>query len=383
MTQICIVAARRTPHGRFLGSLTKRSAVDLALCAAKPVLEGVAPETVDEVVLGNVVGAGQGMNIARQVAVNLGLPVRTPAYTVNMMCASGMQAVALAAQSIQSGRARVVLCGGTESMSRAPYLLDRARLGYKLGDNTLIDGLLRDGLVDTFSNDHMGLLTDRLAAKYELTRQMQDACAAESHRRYFAAFDGGLYDNEYVAMEELDHDEHARRDSTADILATLKPAFNREGTITAGNASGINDGAAMLLLCDADTAAERKWEPLAVIEDWAAVGCDPAFMGLGPVEATRQLCRQLDCALADFDAIELNEAFAAQTLACLRDLELEGDARVNPEGGAIAIGHPIGATGARLIVHLTHKIAADRSKRALATLCVGGGMGHAMALRAG
>jgi len=293
-----------------------------------------------------------------------------------MMCASGMQAVALAVQAIQAGQANAILCGGTESMSNAPYLLECARAGYKLGDGKLVDALLRDGLMDPLSREHMGGGVERLAKECGVTRADQDTFALRSQRRYFAASEAGRFAAELVVLPELQRDEHPRADTKLEKLATLKPVFDPAGTITAGNASGINDGAAMLVVCDRETARRQHWQPLAVITGTAAVGCAPDRMGLGPVHAIRKLCDRLD----DFDTIEINEAFAAQTLACLKELKLTGDDRVNPDGGAIAVGHPIGASGARLVVHLAHRLAAGQTHRGLAALCVGGGMGIAVAL---
>lgn len=369
MTPIWIVSAKRTPQGKFLGSLAKYSAVDLAVAAGQAAMHGIDPEWIDSVILGNVLGAGLGMNVARQTGVKLGLPISTPAFTVNMMCASGMQAVALGAQAIRAGEARMVLCGGTESMSNAPYLLNRARTGYKLGDGALIDTLLRDGLTDAFSGEHMGLTAERVAERYGVTREAQDNFAAQSQQRVAEAQAAGRYDDEIVALEELAIDEHPRAGTTAEKLSTLKPAFSKTGTVTAGNASGINDGAAMLILCDAEFGRERGLEPMMVITRTAAVGCDPDVMGLGPIFATRKVSSDP----SEFDHVEINEAFAAQSVACLNELGLD-PSRVNPDGGAIALGHPIGASGARLITHLAHR----RPKRGLATLCVGGGMGCAV-----
>lgn len=383
MTRICIVAAKRTPQGKFLGSLAKLSAVDLAVAAGQSALEGIEPAAIEQVIVGNVLSAGQGMNVARQVGVKLGLPIATPAFSVNMMCASGMQAVMLAAQAIRAGDADVVLCGGTESMSNAPYLLPRARAGYKLGDGVLVDSLLRDGLVDAFDDEHMGNTAERLAKQYDLSRIDQDRFAAASQQRYGQAKDAGKFSNEITPVGDLDHDEHARPTTTAESLAGLKPAFRKDGTVTAGNASGINDGAAMLVVCSEAAARKHGWKPLASITAWASAGCDPKVMGLGPVYAVRKLCEQTGKQPSEFDAIELNEAFAAQSLACLKELDLAFDAsHVNRNGGAIALGHPIGASGARLITHLAHQIASGHSQNALATLCVGGGMGAAVAMEA-
>lgn len=380
MARTCIVAARRTPQGRFLGALAKLSAAELAIAAGRSALEKIEPEQIDQVIVGNVLGAGLGMNVARQVGLGLGIPVDRPAYTVNMMCASGMQAVILASQTIAAGEARVVLCGGTESMSGAPFLLDRARSGYRLGDGVLIDTLLRDGLVDPSTGEHMGIAAERLAERFGIDRARQDAFALGSQQKTAEAYAEGRYRDELVPLAELDRDEHPRPDATLNGLAALRPAFKPGGTVTAGNASGINDAAAMLVVCSEQTAADEGWSPLATIRAHASVGCDPQWMGLGPVHATRRLSEQHQLNPADFDAIEINEAFAAQTLACIDELSLD-PGRVNADGGAIALGHPIGASGARLLVHLAHQIAGGRSQRALATLCVGGGMGVAMVLQ--
>jgi acetyl-CoA C-acetyltransferase len=372
MKPIWIVAAKRTPQGRFLGALAKFSAADLGISAGKAVLaeaKKADPAQIDSVIVGNVLGAGLGMNVARQIGIGVGLPVSRPGFTVNMMCASGMQAVRLAMQSIQAGDARMVLCGGTESMSNAPYLLNRARSGYKFGDGVLIDSILCDGLTDAFSHQPMGLTAERLAELYNISREEQDAFAVQSQQRYAAARAAGYFHDEIVPVDKLEQDEPPRPETTAAALSTLKPVFKADGTVTAGNASGINDGAAMLLLCDEARGRECGLEPLAIITASAAVGCEPSLMGLGPVHATRKISRDAN----EFDAIELNEAFAAQSLACIKELNWDA-AKVNPDGGAIALGHPIGASGARLLVHLAHR----RPKRGLATLCVGGGMGCAV-----
>lgn len=373
MQPIWIVAAKRTPQGRFLGALAHRSAVELAVAAGEAALTGLDPACIDMVIVGNVLGAGLGMNVARQVGIRLGLSVSTSAFTVNMMCASGMQAVILAGQSIASGAARMVLCGGTESMSNAPHLLPRARTGYKLGDGVLIDCLLRDGLVDAFSDEHMGLTAERLAARYEISREAQDRYAARSQQRYAEARDAGHFDDEIVPVDGVTQDEHPRSNTTAEALAKLSPVFQTDGTVTAGNASGLNDGAAMLVVCDEETGRERGLLPLMIITGSAAVGCEPSLMGIGPVYATRRICHDLKQEISAFDHIELNEAYAAQALACIEELGLDAD-KVNSDGGAIALGHPIGASGARLLVHLAQR----QPQRGLATLCVGGGMGCAV-----
>lgn len=378
MKTVWIVAARRTPQGRFLGGLAKLSAVDLALAAGRGALEGIDSSRIDSVIVGNVLAAGLGMNIARQIGVRLGLPESTPAFSVNMMCASGMQAAVLAFQAIQSGAARMVLCGGTESMSQAPYLLKRARSGYKFGNGELVDSILSEGLIDSFSQEHMGLTAERVAERCQISRQAQDEFAATSQQRYAAARKAGHFDREIVPVDTLTCDEHPRPETTVAVLAALKPAFRSittgpgvTGTVTAGNSSGLNDGAAMLVLCDEATGRECGLQPLMIMTRTAAVGCDPALMGLGPVFATRKVSSDP----SEFDHVELNEAFAAQAVACVRELGLD-EQRVNPNGGAIALGHPLGASGARLLVHLAHR----QPKRGLATLCVGGGMGCAVVL---
>jgi acetyl-CoA C-acetyltransferase len=372
MKPVWIVSAKRTVQGRFLGKLAKCSAVELGVIAGKAAIEGIDRSLIDSVIIGNVLGAGLGMNVARQVGMGVGLPVNVPAFTVNMMCASGMQAVMLAAQSIQNGSAKMVLCGGTESMSNAPYLLGRARSGYKFGDGVLMDSILRDGLTDVFKNEHMGLTAERIASLYNISRVAQDEFALKSHQRYAAAHAAGHFAAELVSVNNLDQDEQARPDSTLETLSGLKPVFDAAGKVTAGNSSGINDGAAMLVLCDEEWGRQHGLKPLMVITASVSVGCDPALMGLGPVHATRKVTNNV----VEFDMIELNEAFAAQSLACIQELKLD-ESKVNPDGGAIAMGHPIGASGARLLVHLAHR----QPRCGLATLCVGGGMGCAVVVR--
>ena len=378
MTEVVVVAAKRTPFGRFLGSLTELSAVDLACEAANAVLSELDRKQIDLVVLGNVLSAGLGMNIARQVSVRLGLPIETSSFTVNMMCASGLHAVLLAAQAIRSGDAQAVLCGGAESMSNAPYLLTKARRGYKLGDGTLVDSLLHDGLIDSFDQLHMGQSVETLACEFQIPRLEQDEFAARSQARFSAAVHARLFDQELVPVGNLKQDEHPRADTTIEKLTTLKPAFTPSGTVTAGNASGINDGAAMLVVASDTFASQQGWPVLARLAGGTTEGCDPARMGLGPVHAIRKLSRNHGWNIDQFDRIEINEAFAVQVLACQRELNLKTD-RVNVNGGAIAVGHPIGASGARLAVHLAHAIASGEIRQGLAALCVGGGMGIAAA----
>ena len=379
MTKLFIVGAKRTPQGRLLGAFVKRSAADLAKEAGNEILKTIAPGDLDQVIMGNVISAGQGMNIARQIGLGLGLPLDRHACTVNMMCGSGMQSVILACQAILAGDANAILCGGTESMSRAPYLLDRARGGYKLGDGVLMDSILRDGLTDPSSGKHMGLTMEALGSQCKIDRQLQDIFALQSQQKYAAAQTRGAFTDEIVPVDNVAHDEHPRPDVTLEKLSAMKPVFKPDGTITPGNASGINDGAALLVVCNETMLARKGWIPLARIAGWSTVGCDPEQVGLGPVYATHKLCQKLAITTDVFDAIEINEAFAVQTLACIKELNLKTD-RVNPNGGGISLGHPIGASGARLLVHLAHRIARQEIGKALATLCVGGGMGTAVML---
>lgn len=378
VTEVVIVAAKRTPFGRFLGGLADLNAVDLACAAAEAALQNLDRSLIDSVIIGNVLSAGQGMNLARQVGVRLGLPLEVPAYTVNMMCASGLQSILLAAQAIRAGDAQAVLCGGTESMSNAPYLLQKGRRGYKMGDGTLIDSLLHDGLIDSFDHRHMGVSVEKLAEEFQISRAAQDEFALRSQKLYAAAVVAKTFAEEMIPVGSVTQDEHPRADTVVEKLATLKPAFSPAGTVTAGNASGINDGAAMLVVCDSTFARDQNWPILARLTAGTAQGCDPARMGLGPVHAFRKLCRKHELNLDQFDQIEINEAFAAQALACQKELQLDPQ-KLNRNGGAIAVGHPIGASGARLAVHLVHQIASGRIQNGLAGLCVGGGMGIAAA----
>ncbi len=378
---IYIVSAKRTPFGRFLGSLAPLSPVQLAKAAGEAALEGIDRDKIDLCVLGNVLSAGHGMNISRQIALGLGLPKETPAYAVNQMCASGMTAVLNGILAIRAGEAETVLCGGTESMSQAPRLMKDSRAGKKLGDTRLIDSLLNDGLIDPSSQAHMGLTAELLADRYQITRQAQDEFALRSHQNWDAAEKRGAFATERIALKELSIDEQARPDSTVEKLAKLAPAFKADGSVTAANASGINDGAAVLVLANAKGCARHGWKPLARVTGWSTVGCDPQTMGLGPVHAIRKLCARFGLEATSFDAVEINEAFAAQVLACLQELKLD-PARVNTNGGAIAIGHPIGASGARLAASLAHRLAGGEIKTAVGSLCVGGGMGIALALEA-
>lgn len=379
MSRVVVIAARRTPIGRFLGALSNRSAVELAVIAGDSAMVSIDRMQIDLVVIGNVLSAGLGMNIARQIGVSLGVPIHAPAFTVNMMCASGMKSVMLACDAISTGEASVVLCGGTESMSNAPFVANDLRAGLKLGDSRLVDTILKDGLIDCFDHQHMGKTAERLSQMFRIDRQHQDEFALASQARYYAAQVKGQFDEEITSIDGRNVDEHPRPQVDAAALSQLKPVFDESGTVTAGNSSGINDGAAILVLAREEVAQKHGWKPLAVIDSHASMGCDPKLMGLGPVYAVRKLMEQMSTRLHIYDAIEINEAFAAQTLACMDQLSIDAE-RINPCGGAIAVGHPIGTSGARLIVHLAHRIARGEIQRGLATLCVGGGMGVAMSL---
>lgn len=384
--ELCLIAARRTPWGKFLGGLKDLSPADLAVGAGRAVLAEVPGAIPDLVIVGNVLAAGHGMNIARQVGVRLGLPVEVPAYTVNMMCGSGLQAIRLGAQALRAGEATTVLCGGTESMSGAAHLLPRSRGGWKLGDATLVDSLLCDGLVDAFDGRHMGLQAEDLARRFDIHRAAQDDWSARSQAFAGKALADGSLADEIVptssgskSAQPITADEHPRPGTTSGDLAKLKPAFDPAGTVTAGNASGLNDGAALVLLTRLDRARQNGWPVLCRWIDSTTVGCDPQWMGLGPVHALRDLARRSGRAVGEWERVEINEAFAAQTLACVSELGLD-PARVNTRGGAIALGHPIGASGARLVVHLARSLARGECRNAAAALCVGGGMGIACGL---
>ncbi len=396
MKRVVIVSAKRTPFGRFRGALAEFSPVDLAVIAGDAALEGIDRSLIDQVILGNVLGAGQGMNVARQVAVKLRLPIETPATTVNMMCGSGMQSALMAVTAIRAGEANAVLAGGTESMSQSPLLIARPAKGLQPDYENNVDSIQRDGLVDSFDNRHMGEQAEELATEFEISRDQQDAFAERSQHLYGAAHARGDFADEIVAVGRLTADQHPRPLVTRAELTQLQPAFQAAGvtgTVTAGNASGINDGAAILLLADLEFAEANGWPILAEWIDGVVVGCDPARMGLGPVSAIRTLLQRTQRNITYIDTLEINEAFAAQTLTCLKELEFSFDgAKVktidghvinfNSEGGAIAIGHPLAASGARLLTHLAWKIARGQSASAIGSLCIGGGMGIATLLSA-
>ena len=395
--KIVIVSAKRTPLGSFMGSLKDVSAVDLGITAAKAALDGVSDDVkgdVADVIVGCVLQAGQGMGVARQIGRGAGLPDSVPAQTVNRLCGSGLQAVVSAIQSIKAGDAQVCLAGGTENMSRAPYLLPRAREGYRLGHGELLDSILADGLTDVFHRYHMGMTAENLAEKYGISREEQDAFALESQNRAAAALEGGFFADEVVPVEvpsrkgpvTFAQDEYPRA-TTAEALAKLKPAFKKDGgTVTAGNASGINDGAAMLLVATESYAQERGLPILAEVRGYANIGVAPDIMGIGPAYAVPLALKKAGLSVSDVDLFELNEAFAAQSIAVLRDLGTQGSeidpAKVNITGGAIALGHPIGASGARVLTTLVHQLRRTGKETGVASLCIGGGMGIALVLQA-
>jgi acetyl-CoA C-acetyltransferase len=385
-----IVAAKRTPIGTFLGSFAEFSAVDLGVVAARAVLSNLPPEEIADVVVGNVLQAGLGMNVARQIAIHAGLPHGVPGLTVNRVCGSGLQAVVSAVQALKAGDGRVYLAGGTENMSLAPYLLLKARSGYRYGHGELVDSLQKDGLTDVFHNAAMGVTAENVAAAWKITRQEQDAFAVESQRRASEAANNGAFDAEIVPVSvptrkgpvTVSRDEHIRPGTTMEALAKLRPAFLPQGgTVTAGNSSGLNDGAAMLAITSEEYARAAGMPILAEVLSYATVGVDPAIMGIGSAAAVPVAVKRAGLTLEEIDLFELNEAFAAQSIAVLRDLEID-PAKVNPLGGAIALGHPIGASGARVLVTLIHALRASRKEFGAAGLCIGGGMGIAMVVRA-
>ena len=388
MTKLVIVAAKRTPIGSFMGSFKDVSAADLGIAAAKGVLEGVNGEDIADVIVGNVLQAGQGMNVARQIGRGAGLPDHVPGITVNRMCGSGLQAVVSAMQGLKAGDGQLYLAGGTENMSRAPYLLPKAREGYRLGHGELQDSILVDGLTDVFGGYHMGITAENIAGQWNLTREMQDAFALESQTRAAAAQEGGHFADELVSVEvpsrkgpvQIDKDEYPRA-TTAEALAKLKPAFKKDGTVTAGNASGINDGAAMLVVATEEYAQANGLPILAEIVSYANIGVDPSIMGIGPAKAVPVALEKAGMTVADVDLFELNEAFAAQSLAVVHDLKAD-PAKVNITGGAISLGHPIGASGARVLVTLIHQLRRTNKETGVASLCIGGGMGIGMVIRA-
>ena len=378
---IFLVAARRSPIGRFGGGLSSLAPTDLLLPVAEAVVPATLKSAIDQVILGQVIQAGSGLNVARQLGLRLGVPQNSPAFTVNMACASGLKSIALAADAIEAGEASLVLAGGVESMSRAPHYVMDLRWGKKLGDAALIDAILADGLCDPMLKLGMGETAERIADLLRISREEQDRFALTSQQR--AAANRAALQREMVVIQtresEVTTDEHPRADTTLEKLTQLKPAFRPTGTVTAGNSSGINDGAALVLVASEASVKQHALQPRARIVAVTAVGCDPVMMGLGPVGAVRKLCSETGWRLEDVDAVEINEAFAAQALGCAKELRLDL-AKLNQHGGAIALGHPVGCSGARVLVTLLHILEDLELKRGIASLCVGGGMGIAMAI---
>ena len=391
MREVVIVSAVRTPIGAYGGSLKDISAVQLGTIVAKEALKraNVEATIVDEVIFGNVLQAGLGQNVARQVAVNAGIPVEVPSFTVNKVCGSGLKSVALAAQAIMAGEADVILAGGTENMSQAPYLLKSARWGQRMGDGVIEDYMVNDGLWDVFNDTHMGVTAENIAEKYSFTREEQDNVALMSQNRAEEAIKNGKFKDEIVAVEVpqrrkdplvVDTDEFPRFGSTMEALGKLRPAFKSDGTVTAGNASGINDGAAAFIIMSKEKAEELGLSPLATIASYASAGVDPSVMGTGPIPATKKALAKIDMTVDDLDLVEANEAFAAQALSVIKELNLDVE-KTNVNGGAIALGHPIGASGARTLVTLLYEMKKRNAKNGLTTLCIGGGQGIAMIVK--
>ena len=388
MKEVVIVSAARTAIGNFSGSLSGFSAVDLGIIAAKEAIAraGINPAEINEAIIGNILSAGLGQNPARQISIKAGIPDTSPAMTINKLCGSGLRAVSMAAQFIMLGDADVVLAGGTESMTNAPYLLDKARSGYRMGNGQIIDSMILDGLIDAFNQYHMGITAENIAEQWGISRAEQDEFALISQNRAEAATKAGRFNDEIVPVEIpqrkgdpilFSNDEFIRHGLSLEQLAKLKAAFKNEGTVTAGNASGINDGAAMLIVMSADKAKELGLKPLVRIVSYGNAALDPKIMGYGPVPATREALLRAKMTINDIDLIEANEAFAAQSIAVTRDLKLD-PAKVNVNGGAIALGHPIGASGARILTTLIYEMKRRKSATGLATLCIGGGQGTAL-----
>jgi acetyl-CoA C-acetyltransferase len=387
MNEVVIAGAVRTPIGTFGGAFAETPATQLGSIAIAEALKraGIAPDQVDEVIMGNVLSAGLGMNPARQASIAAGIPDNVPAMTVNKVCGSGLKTVALAAQAIMLGDADIIVAGGMEGMSSAPYLLPKARYGYRMGNGEIVDHMIKDGLWCALGDCHMGVTAENVATDHEISRADQDAFSVQSQHRAAAAWDKGVFAGEIAAVTLkskkgdviVDRDEHFRPDTTTEVLGKLRPAFAPDGSVTAGNASGINDGGAAVVVMSRKKAEELGVTPMASIRSYASAGVPPRVMGIGPVPATQKALAKSGLSIGDMDLIEANEAFAAQSLAVGRELGWDWE-RVNVNGGAIALGHPIGASGTRILVTLLHEMKRRDAKRGLATLCIGGGQGIAM-----
>jgi acetyl-CoA C-acetyltransferase len=391
MGEIVIASACRTAIGSFGGSLKGVPAADLGAVVVKEAVKraGIKPEQVDEVIFGNVLQAGLGQNVARQVTLKAGLPIETTAMTINIVCGSGLKSVALAANQIKSGESEIVVCGGTENMSAAPYAVPSGRWGARMNNTKMVDVMVNDGLWDAFNQYHMGITAENVAEQYGLTREMQDEFAVASQTKAVAAIEGGKFKDEIVPVVIpnkkgdiiFDTDEYPKKGTTLEKISKLKPAFKKDGTVTAANASGINDSAAAFVVMSKEKADELGIKPLATIVSYATGGVDPSVMGIGPVPAVRKAMAKADLTIDDIDLIEANEAFAAQSLAVARDLNFDMS-KVNVNGGAFALGHPIGASGARILVTLLYELQKrEDASTGLATLCIGGGQGQALIVR--
>ena len=390
MREVVIASAARTAIGSFGGAFKDVSAKDLGVAAAKEAMNRakITPEMVDESIIGNILNAGQGQNVGRQVAIGAGIPVEKPAMTINIVCGSGLRAVSMAAQIIALGDADIVLAGGTENMSQAPYVIPSARWGQRMGNAAMIDTMVNDGLTDVFNQYHMGITAENLADKYELTREMQDELAVQSQNKAEKARNEGKFKDEIVPVVistrkgdiTVDTDEYIKDGTTIEKASKLRPAFKKDGTVTAGNASGINDGAAMLVIMSKEKADELGIEPLATIVSYATVGVDPSVMGYGPVPTVEKALEKANMTIENIELIEAKKAFASQALSVMKGLNLNPDI-VNVNGGAIALGHPIGASGARILTTLLYEMKRSDKKTGLATLCIGGGMGTALIVK--
>jgi acetyl-CoA C-acetyltransferase len=389
MEDVVIVAALRTAVGKFGGTLAKTSAADLGAHVIKGLLDktGVDPARISEVILGQVLTAGCGQNPARQAAIRSGLPDMVPAFTVGKVCGSGLKATHLAAQAIKCGDAEIIIAGGQENMSASPHVLNNSRDGFRMGDAKLVDTMINDGLWDIYNDYHMGVTAENVAKKYGITREQQDIFAAASQNKAEAAQKSGRFDQEILAIDiaqkkgsiRFDKDEFPKHGATVESLSALRPAFDKQGTVTAGNASGINDGAAAVMMMSEKLAQQLGLTPLARIRAYSSAGLDPSIMGMGPVPAARLCLQKAGWSVDDLDLMEINEAFAAQALAVNQQMEWD-TSKINVNGGAIALGHPIGASGARILVTLLHEMLRRDAKKGLASLCIGGGMGVALAL---
>lgn len=387
MKNIYIVEAVRTAVGNYGGSLKDVEASDLGATCIKETIKrsGIDATKIDEVIFGQVLSAGTGQNLGRQVVIKAGLPQTTPGMTINKVCGSGLKTVTLATQVLKAGDGECIIAGGAENMSSAPYLLPTTRWGQRMGDGTIIDSMVKDALTDVYNGYHMGITAENLVEKYNLTREEQDEFAVKSQNKAEQAQASGKFEEEIVPVmikvrrEEVEFktDEYIKKGVTIDSLSKLRPAFKKDGSVTAGNASGINDGAAAIMICTEDFVKENNLKPLAKIVSYGSVGCDPAIMGIGPVESVRQALSRANLKIEDIDLIEANEAFASQALAVGKDLNFDQN-KLNVNGGAIAIGHPVGASGARILTTLLYEMKRSDAKTGLATLCIGGGMGEAL-----